>query len=95
MWLLYVMKRKSHMRWWNFPEHKKSKVERYIKRNYQEMKKLLGEVCKIYYNEAEISNDRMKRLPFREICRKQQISDEWLTNARQSEITQIHTQESA
>lgn len=49
----------------------------------------------MYYNEAEISNDRMKRLPFREICRKQQISDEWLTNARQSEITQIHTQESA
>ena len=59
------------------------------------MKKLLGEVCKIYYNEAEISNDRMKRLSFREICRKQQIPDEWLTNARQSEITQIHTQESA
>ena len=23
MWLLYVMKRKNHMRWWNFPEHKK------------------------------------------------------------------------
>ena len=59
------------------------------------MKKLLGEVCKIYYNEAEISNDGMKRLPFREICREQQISDEWLTNVRQSEITQIHTQESA
>lgn len=32
MWLLYVMKRKSHMRWWNFPEHKKSKVERYRKK---------------------------------------------------------------
>ena len=73
----------------------RSEKERDIERNYQEMKKLLGEVCKIYYNEAEISNDRMKRLPFREICRKQQISDEWLTDARQSEITQIPTQESA
>lgn len=28
------------------------------------MEEITGEVCKIYYNEAEISNDRMKRLPF-------------------------------